>query len=334
MKKLPYLRSKLRRGRWFHTYRRGCVERSLGVHGLHPTDQRVMAAWASEHSRWQDMPPETETPLPNTFSWALDLYISSNRNWLQYAKGTKDARNAIFKRYRHNQGNRPIDTLTSEDIERALYSKGGHGAVNEYKALKPVFEHVRRLGFIQRNPFSGIEIDKPKAKGFLSTNADEIEAFQKYWQTGTIERLIFDLALFTGAARTDLAKLSRKNIEGDLLIYVRQKSGVTARVPITKELKAVISRTPDISPAFILSAKGKPYAAASLGNKFLCAAEAVGMHSRLHGLRKAFCIYWAEKGASTNQIASMAGHLSLQEVERYTKDADRERMVKLILGTG
>ena len=69
---------------------------------------------------------------------------------------------------------------------------------------------------------------------------------------GTRERLIFDLGLYTGAARPDLAKLSRKNIKSDLLVYERQKSKVKARVPLTVELWAVIERTPDIAPAFIL----------------------------------------------------------------------------------
>lgn len=332
MKKLPYLRSKLRRGRWFHTYRRGDVERSLGVHGLHPTDPKVLAAWAAEHARWQDMPPETETPGAGTFAWALDLYTSGNAEWENYAEGTRKSRAAIFARYRNSQGARPISTITPETIERALYAKGGHGAVNEYKALKPVFEHLRRLGFIRKNPMKGIELDKPKIKGFPVADADDIEAFQDHWAIGTRERLIFDLALYTGAARTDLAKLGRKNIKGGLLVYERQKSGVKARVPLTPELRSVIDRTPDIAPAFVLTERGKPFKAESLGNEFGEAARAAGMDARLHGLRKAFCIYWAENDATTHQIAAMAGHMSLSEVERYTRAADRERMVKLLIG--
>lgn len=332
MTKLPYLRSKLRRGRWFHTYRRADVERSLGVHGLHPTDPKVLAAWAAEHARWQDMPPETETPNVGTFAWALDLYTSGNDKWAKYADGTREARAAIFKRYRAAQGTRPVKTITSEAIERALYAKGGHGAVNEYKALKPVFEHLRRLGFIRKNPLTGIELDKPKIQGFPVADADDIAAFQKRWPIGTRERLIFDLALYTGAARSDLAKLSRKNIKGDLLVYERQKSGIKAQVPLKAELQAVIDRTPDIAPAFILTEQGKPFKAASLGNGFGDAARAAGIDTRLHGLRKAFCIYWAENDATTHQIAAMAGHMSLSEVERYTRAADRERMVKLLVG--
>ncbi|KIN65538.1 Phage integrase family protein [Sulfitobacter noctilucae] len=330
--KLPYLRSKLRRGRWFHTYRRGEVERTLGVHGLHPTDPKVVAAWAAEHARWQEMPPCTGTPASGTFAWALDIYLSGNKRWPKYAKGTQKSRAAIFARYRKAQGTRPLSTITGETIERALYAKGGHGAVNEYKALMPVFEHLYRKGFIKKNPMLGIRLDKPKIEGFPEAQAEDIAAFQKRWPVGTVQRLIFDLALYTGAARSDLAKLGRKNIGDDLLIYRRQKSTVNARVPLTAELRAVISQTPDISPTFILNARGKSFAAGSLGNLFGDAAKDAGMNARLHGLRKAFCIYWAEQGATTHQIAAMAGHLSLSEVERYTRAADRERMVKLLVG--
>lgn len=332
MKKLPYLRSKLRRGRWFHTYRRGDVERSLGVHGLHPTDPKVLAAWAAEHARWQEMPPGTETPATGTFAWLLDLYTSGNADWKKFAKGTRKSREAIFARYRKAQGSRPVNTITPDVIERHLYAVGGHAAVNEYKAMKPVFEHARRMGFIKNNPYSRIELDKPKTKGFPVADADDIAAFLDRWPIGTVERLVFDLALYTGAARVDLAKLGRRNIKGDLLVYDRQKSGVTARVPLTPELVAVIDQTPDIAPSFILTTRGKPFTAESLGNLFGEAASAAGMTARLHGLRKAFCIYWAEQGSSTHQIAAMAGHLSLSEVERYTRAADRERMVKLLVG--
>ena len=96
-------------------------------------------------------------------------------------------------------------------------------------------------------------------------------------------------------------------------------------------MRAVIARTPNIAPAFLLTSFGKPFSAAGLGNLFADAATAAGMTSRLHGLRKAFCVYWAEKGASTSQIAAMAGHMTLSEVERYTRAADRRRMVKLLV---
>lgn len=331
MKKLPYLRSKARRGRWFHTYRRGGDEVSLGVHGLHPTDPRVFAAYCAEHARWQEKPPGTETPKGGTFAWAVDLYQASS-GWKDgLSDGTRKSRSAILRRYVKAQGERPLASITSDDIERALYAKGGNGAVNELKALKPVFVHAHRLRFIRVDPTRGLKLDRPPTKGFPTASAEEIEAFQKRWEIGGVERLVFDLALYTGAARADLAKIGRQHIRGRVLTFSRQKTGTLCHVPLTPELRAVIARTPDIAPSFILSTRGRPYAAGSIGNLFGDAAREAGMTARLHGLRKAFCVYWAERGKSTSQIAAMAGHMSLSEVERYTRAADRRRLVELIV---
>lgn len=73
----------------------------------------------------------------------------------------------------------------------------------------------------------------------------------------------------------------------------------------------------------ILTATVQGIAPGYLGIYGGVAANEVGMVARLHGLRKAFCVYWAEKGATTHQIAAMAGHMTLGEVERYTRAADR-----------
>lgn len=327
-----YLRSRQRRGRWFHYYRRDGKEISLGVHGLEGDDPRVKAAYWAEHARWEHRPPNTPTPGKGTFAWAVDLYMSGNWTWLnEYRDSTRAARTAVLKRYVQAQGNRPLSEISARAIEAALYAKGGHAAVNEYKTLKPVFEHVKRLGFISRNPMAGIEIDKPAPKEFPTANADDIAAFIDFWKIGTVERLLFDLALYTGAARADLAVIGRHNIKDGMLIFDRQKTGVTSYVPLTHELRAVIARTPDISPTFILSGHGRPYKAESIGNMFRDAAKAAGMKARLHGLRKAFCVYWAENGKTVHQIAAMAGHLTLKEVERYTRAADREQIVRIIM---
>jgi integrase len=335
MIKPDYLRSRQRRGRWFHYYRRNGEERSLGVHGLHPTDPKVFAAYCAEHARWEFSAPETTTPHKGTFAWGLDVYMSGNHKWLNtLAEGTKKPRAAIYNRYRKSQGNRPLSTITSEMIEAALYAKGGHGAVNELKALKPVFEHLKKLRFITKNPCDGVKLEKPAIKGFETAGAKDLERFMNRWEVGTIERLIFDLALYAGAARADLCRLGRHHMTGNLIEFKRQKTGVYTYVPITPELRAVIAKTPDISPAFILNNHRKPFTKESLGNRFGEAAQEAGVSFRLHGLRKAFCVYWAENGKSTHEIAAMAGHTSLDEVERYTRAADRKRIISLIARAG
>lgn len=327
-----YLRSRKLRGRWFHYYRRAGKEKSLGVHGLNPTDARVQAAYWAEHARWQDRPAEVETPKAHSFAWGLDMYLAS-RHWTQeLSDGTRTARRRILEKYRASQGDRPLTSITREDLEAALYARGGFGALNHLKALRPMFAHMKGLRVIPVDPTAGLEYSKPKEGHFPTASAADLARFIKRWPVGTVERLAFDLALYTGAARHDLARLSRRNISDDVLTYHRQKTGVEAYVPMTVELRAVIARTPDISPAFILNGRGKPYTPESLGNLFGDAAREAGVQFRIHGLRKAFCVYWAEQGRSTHEIAAMAGHTSLSEVERYTKAADRKRIVGLIGG--
>ncbi|MGR3515385.1 MAG: tyrosine-type recombinase/integrase [Paracoccaceae bacterium] len=329
MKKYPYLRSKRRRGRWFHTYRRGDKEISLGVHGLHPSDPRVLSAWAAEHARWQDAPPGTETPSANTFAWGVDIY-RTGPHWKGLSDETRKNRDAILRRYLKAEGTRSLTSISTTSIEAALATKGGNVAANELKALRPVFAHLKSLRIIPRDPTTGIKIARPESNGFPTADASDIKAFRERWQVGTTERLIFDLALYTGAARVDLVRLGRHNISDDVLEFTRHKTGVPSLVPLTRDLRAVIAATPDIAPAFILKSDGKPYSKEGLGNLFGDAARAAGMKARLHGLRKAFCVYWAEQGCSTHQIAAMAGHMTLGEVERYTRAVDRRRMIQAL----
>ncbi len=98
------------------------------------------------------------------------------------------------------------------------------------------------------------------------------EKYQRHWPIGTTERLVSDLAMYTGAARQDLARLNRKNVVGDVLTYGRGKTGVKAHIPMTLELRQLIGRTPEISPAFTLNQDGRPYTKESLGNFFQEAA--------------------------------------------------------------
>jgi integrase len=52
-------------------------------------------------------------------------------------------------------------------------------------------------------------------------------------------------------------------------------------------------------------------------------------HCVAHGLRKAACRRLAEAGCSSKVIAAISGHLSLREVERYTRAAEQKRMAQL-----
>jgi len=46
-----------------------------------------------------------------------------------------------------------------------------------------------------------------------------------------------------------------------------------------------------------------------------------------HGLRKSRMILHAERGANIHQIAAWSGHETLKEIERYTRAAEKRRLL-------
>jgi enterobacteria phage integrase len=75
---------------------------------------------------------------------------------------------------------------------------------------------------------------------------------------------------------------------------------------------------------------GAAFSVKGFGQFVSAAIQAAGLPTRCkaHGLRKAAARRLADAGCSANQIASVTGHKTLAEVERYTRAADQERLAK------
>jgi integrase len=79
---------------------------------------------------------------------------------------------------------------------------------------------------------------------------------------------------------------------------------------------------------FIAQAGGRPLDAETLGNEFRGWLRRAGLPRKLslHGLRKAAARRLAEAGCSVHEIASVTGHRTLSEIERYTREAEKARL--------
>src|SRR6185503_1699168 len=81
-------------------------------------------------------------------------------------------------------------------------------------------------------------------------------------------------------------------------------------------------------------ANGRPRKRAALSALMRKSIELSGVSKRWvsHCLRKAAMRVLAESDAMANQIASISGHKTLKEVERYTKAADQKKMARVAMG--
>jgi integrase len=165
--------------------------------------------------------------------------------------------------------------------------------------------HAVRSGYRTDNPVN--EIDRYKGGTRHTWTEAELAAYERRWPLGTRERLAYALLLYTGQRGGDVVNMRRADISGGAIRVVQQKTGTELSIPIHHELQAALKTTPS-KGLNLLGAAGLP-------------PECLP-----HGLRKAQMRRLAEGGASAKQIASISGHKSLREVERYTAAADQKRL--------
>jgi integrase len=101
------------------------------------------------------------------------------------------------------------------------------------------------------------------------------------------------------------------------------------QIPIFDELRAVLDASPTGDMTYLVTAHGRPYTRESFGNWFGDAVRAAGLSGiSLHGLRKRFAADQAESQSTTKEIMALGGWDNIQQVELYTKSAERKKMTK------
>jgi integrase len=226
--------------------------------------------------------------------------------------------------------------LTPEHLQVMVNSKAAtpFAQRNFLNTVGVMFRWAKKEGRIPGDPTLGVTREKVKTTGYRTWSETEIGRFEQHYPIGSRPRLAFALLLFTGQRRGDVVELGRQHIQGDLLVIDQGKTegGDEAHleIPLHPKLREIIEATPTVGvKMFLVTHLGKPYTAPGFGNWFRELCDAAGCHGvSAHGLRKATARRLAEIGCSALQIASITGHATLREVQRYTNAADRKRMAR------
>src|SRR5262249_48129863 len=148
---------------------------------------------------------------------------------------------------------------------------------------------------------------------------------------GTKARLALDLLLNTGGRREDAVRLGLQHVRNGR-VQLRQaknehRSPVDIDIPLHPELQTNIEATPSGHMTFLVTEFGRPFSPAGFGNWFGDQCDRANLHHcSAHGLRKATAVALAEAGATAHEIAAVTGHMSLEEVERYTRAAQKMKL--------
>lgn len=264
---------------------------------------------------------------------AIAEYYQHN-SFLALAPGTRKMRRAILERFRAQDGDKPLALMKPEHVAKKLGAMKPFASRNWLKTLRGLMAFAVATGLRQDDPTEGFKPAKAKAGAIHTWTEDEIAIFERHHAVGTRARLAFSLLLHTASRRGDLVRLGRQNIRGGRLYYRQQKTGRALAIPLHHELVSVIEASRTDHLTFLVTAHGKPFSAAGFGNWFREMCNAAGLpQCSAHGLRKAQARRLAEAGCSAHEIASITGHKTLSEVQRYAEQASQAKLAEAAIRT-
>ncbi len=120
------------------------------------------------------------------------------------------------------------------------------------------------------------------------------------------------------------------DVSEDGIWVVQRKTKARLLVPLHPELYDILVATGRSEGEILETSFGRPFSSKGISNFMATRIGKAGLPERCvtHGLRKAAARRLAEAGCSANEIASITGHASLEEVARYTRAAEQRKLAR------
>jgi integrase len=276
------------------------------------------------------------TPVPigaskverGSVAHAVGNYFTSPQ-LTELAPGTQAMRRAILNRFRDQYGERPIGTMPAPWFAHVLAELRPHARRNWLKAIRALCQFAVAVELIKADPTAGMKLPKVKSERRRAWTPAEIEAYERTHPIGTKARLAFALGLCTLQRRGDAVRMGPQDVRDGMLAVTQEKTGAMLSLPVRPELRTILDATPITGlSTFLVTKSGKPYSGTDFDEAFRTWCNEAGLppNCYFHGLRATGCTVLADAGATAHEIAAWSGHMTLKEVERYTKAADQKRL--------
>lgn len=268
---------------------------------------------------------------------ALCLAYLASSDYKRMAESTRAVWRRTLDRISADRGAGLVVDLRPEHLRKDIRALTPGSAQNRLKAWRSILKFALDDGWISTDPSIGIKPPKGEVTPHRQWTRAELNAYREYWKIGTPERTAFEVVYWTGARCVDAVRLGWQMVDSDgWLGFVQAKTGGPATCPV-RDLPAWASAMRDDHQHFlaalpagqmlwITSGRGKARSVKALSQWISAIASAAGLPGdcTAHGLRKARAAALAEAGATASQIGAWTGHVSLQEVAHYTRQADQK----------
>ncbi|WP_215750693.1 MULTISPECIES: tyrosine recombinase XerC [unclassified Gluconobacter] len=284
---------------------------------------------------YQEALQATETikrpPAPKTLAYLIDLWICSARFKALGENTQVNYRRLLLAMQKASYADDYVEHFQVTHLRRfvAEFSDRPAAANHRIKLFRMLFDHAVDEGWRPDNPAVTLKRYKEKADGAESWSDEQIRQYEAYWKSGSVQRRALALLLYTGQRRSDVVRMGHAQVRGDIIEVTQQKTGTSLMIPIHPNLMTELVKGPS-EGTFLQRQNGEAFTANGFYMRFKAWRDEAGLPDGLspHGLRKAAARRLAEAGCTTHQIASITGHASLSEVQRYTRAVDQEKLAR------
>lgn len=237
----------------------------------------------------------------------------------------------------------PVKQVRDKHIRNDLAELAAHPANHRRKAWRFLMSQAIEMGWITEDPSAAVaKRATPKSRQHPPWTAGDIKAFRSKWAPETPQRLAFELLHWTGARISTAVTLGPGMVDTDgWLHFVQSKTDGPVWIPFERslpdfvdpadlnQLHRAIKAQGDQHMVWMVTASGKQRSIKAASSWFAKAAKDAGIEGEksAHGLRVTRAIKLAEAGARPHQIGAWTGHESLAEIEHYSKQANRKRLL-------
>lgn len=263
-------------------------------------------------------------------------YLGSH-DYKRMADSTRSVWRRSLDRISAERGKGLVKDLRPEHLRKDIRALTPGAAQNRLKAWRSILKFAVEEGWISTDPSHGIKAQKGEVVPHRQWTRSEIEGYRAHWAQGTPERIAFEVIYWTGARCVDAVRLGWQMVDQDgWLSFVQSKTKSPATCPVhdlpvwaaalRDDHTHFVAALPSGQMLWITSNRGKGRSIKGLSQWISASATKAGLPEdcTAHGLRKARAAGLAEAGATASQIGAWTGHLSLQEVAHYTRQADQK----------
>lgn len=268
---------------------------------------------------------------------ALCLAYLASPEHKRMAPSTRNVWRRTLDRISKERGVGLVSDLRPEHLRKDIRALTPGAAQNRLKAWRSILKFAVEEGWISADPSQSVKAQKGETVPHRQWTRDEIDGYRKHWACGTPERIAFEVIYWTGARCVDAVRLGWQMVDQDgWLSFVQAKTKGPATCPvrdlpewasaISNDHRQFVAALPADQMLWITSSRGKGRSVKALSQWISASATKAGLPDdcTAHGLRKARAAALAEAGATASQIGAWTGHVSLQEVAHYTRQADQK----------